>query len=184
MPRWTIKEPKRSIEWVVKDNTPHSDDIEMSGYGVSDTVKYGVDATGCFFHIHHPVFPTLRCRPNDTHASYQLDIDKELMPAITVNGKSIKERLVRVTIDGTLILESEADGLRITYRCFPSTEMRATYELVTLVNTSGSIAEIGFSTPSEVYADEKMGCMGVCVTEIFHNAHPVTLKSGDEYTIE
>ena len=182
MSRWNIKEPKKSIEWVVKDNSPHADDLEMAGFAVADTVKYGIGEDGYFFHIHHPVFPTLRCRPNDTHASYQLDIEKDFMPAILVNGVGIKERLVRVTIDGTLSFETEASGLRITYRCFPSTEMRAAYELVTVANTSDSAVDVSFTTPREVYVDEKMGCMGVCVTEVFHTAEPLTLEGGEEYT--
>ena len=62
MLRWSIKENKKAIEWNVKRGESHVEDLEMSGFGVSDVVKYGVDGDGTLFHFHHPVFPTLRCR--------------------------------------------------------------------------------------------------------------------------
>ncbi len=182
MSRWNIKESKRTIEWVITDNSPHTDDLEMAGFGVSDTVKYGICEDGYFFHIHHPVFPNLRCRPNDTHASYQLDIDKDLLPAILVNGCSINERLVRATIDGTLILETEAEGLKIIHHCFPSTRLRAAYEIVSVTNVSGQAVNLGFTTPKQVFVDEKVGCMGICITEVFHDAEPLMLGNKETYT--
>lgn len=182
MSRWNIKTPKQSIEWIVKNNAPHTDDLEMSGFGVSQIVKYGVDEERNFFHTHHPVFPSLRCRPNDTHASYQLDIEPQLLPSILFDGASITEKLCRVIIDGTLMFETEAEGLKIVRHCFPSEEQRAAYELVTVENISEKAVHLSFSTPQEVYADEKMGCMGVCVTEIFHDAEEIILESGKSYS--
>ena len=182
MSRWTLKTPKKSIEWVVKSNDPHTDDLEMSGFGVSQVVKYGIDAEKNFFHVHHPVFPSLRTRPNDTHASYQLDIDPETLPTLLLDGDPVSEKLNRVIIDGTLIFESESESLKIIRHCFPSVDLRAAYELVTVENLSDKPAHLSFTTPRYLYVDEIMGCMGVCVTEVFHDAEDITLECGEAYT--
>ena len=42
----------------------------------------------------------------------------------------------KVTIDGTLIFETKAEGLKIVRQCFPSTELRSVYEIVTVTNES------------------------------------------------
>lgn len=182
MSRWNIKIPKKSIEWIVRQNDSHAEDLEMSGFYVSHVVKYEVDENATFSHTHHPVFPTLRCRPNDTHASYQLDIDSNFMPSILLNNSNVIEKLIKVTIDGTLIFETKAEGLKIVRQCFPSTELRAVYEIVTVTNESEGDVDLSFTTPKEVFINEKMGCMGICITEVFHNAEPVTLGNGATYS--
>lgn len=181
MSRWTIKTPKKSIEWNLTPGDTHAEDLEMAGFYAADIVKYGVKEEG-FYLIHHPVFPTLRRRPNNTHASYQLDVTSEYMPAILVNGASVKEELRKVTIDGTLILNTEGDGLRITHHCFPSTELRAAYEMVTVTNISGKKITLSFTTPAEVFVNEELGCMGICVTEVFHDGEETELSDGESYT--
>lgn len=181
MSRWNIKKCKNSIEWMIKNDQPHTEDLEMSGFYISHTVKYGVGSDSSFFHIHHPAFPTLRCRPNNTHATYQLDIDPQLLPSIVLNGSSIRERLIKVTIDGTLILETETDGLKIIHHCFPSTRLRAAYEIVSVTNVSGQTVNLDFTTPQQVFVDEKVGCMGICITEIVHDAEPVMLDNNETY---
>ncbi|MBE6599270.1 MAG: hypothetical protein E7638_07510, partial [Ruminococcaceae bacterium] len=180
MSRWNIKTPKKSIEWTLKPGDIHSEDLEMAGFGVSDTVKYGVDENG-FFLIHHPVFPTLRKHNNNTHGSYQLDIEPQFMPSILAGGSPVREELKKVTIDGTLTLETEADGLAITHRCFPSTELRASYELVSVTNNGKKAVTLSFTTPEEVFVHEEMGAMGICITEVFHDAEKVTLEEGETY---
>lgn len=181
MSRWTIKNPKKSIVWTLKPGEIHSDDLEMAGFSVADVVRYGVSEQDGFFHIHHPVFPTLRRRPNNTHASYQLDVDEKNLPAILADGAPVREELRSVTIDGVLTFETEADGLKIVRRCFPSTTLRAAYELVSVCNVSGKSCALDFDTPNKVRVNEEMGCMGICVTEVFHDAEPVVLEDGETY---
>ncbi len=180
MSRWNIKTPKKAIEWTLKPGDLHSEDIEMAGFGVSDTVKYGVNEEG-FFLLHHPVFPSLRRLKNDTRGSYQLDVAPEFIPAILVDGTPIKEELRKVTINGALHLDTVAAGLEITHRCFPSTELRATYELVEVTNASGKSVTLTFTTPEEVYVEEEKGSMGIIVTEVFHDAEEMTLNDGETY---
>ena len=99
--RWSVLKNKKSIVWNVSENDIHTDDIEMAGYKVSTIVTYGMTENG-FTLMHHPAFPCLRKRPNDTHATYQLDFPEDMKPKIFVDGRSVTERLTRVVIDGTL----------------------------------------------------------------------------------
>lgn len=181
MSRWSLKNSKKSIEWNLLKNELHSEDIEMSGFYVADTVKYGVSEEG-FFLIHHPVFPTLRTRPNDTYASYQLDIPAESVPSIVKDGTVMAEALTKVIIDGTLKLFTSAEDIQITHHCFPSTKLRASYELVTITNVSNKTMQISFTTPQTVEVDQTLGCMGICIAEVFHNAIATTLNPGASYT--
>ena len=176
--RWNIIRDGNAIEWLVTDL--HTDDIEMAGFGCADIVKYGMTEEG-FVLLHHPVFPTLRTRPNNTHASYQLDINDAFMPRLVVNGERAAETLNRVEIDGTLRLECTAGDLAVTHVCYPSTEARAAYESVTVRNNGASAVKLTATTyGGEV--DQKMGPMGINITEVFTDFADNTLESGAEYT--
>ena len=176
--RWNITRDGNAIEWLVTDL--HTDDIEMAGFGCADVVKYGMTEEG-FVLLHHPVYPTLRTRPNNTHASYQLDIPDSFMPRLVVNGEKAAETLTRVEIDGTLILECTAGDLAVTHVCYPSTEYRVTYEAVTVKNTGASPVKLTATTyGGEV--DQKMGPMGINITEVFTDFADTVLESGAEYT--
>ena len=63
--RWNIAEDK---------NLPHSDYLEMSGLQVSLIVDYGVNEDGGLLLKRHVVWPQMRTIPNNTHASFQVDI--------------------------------------------------------------------------------------------------------------
>ncbi len=176
--RWNITRDGNAIEWLVTDL--HTDDIEMAGFGCADVVKYGMTGEG-FVLLHHPVYPTLRTRPNNTHASYQLDIPDSFMPRLVVNGEQAAETLTRVEIDGTLILECTAGDLAVTHVCYPSTEYRVTYEAVTVKNNGVSPVRLTATTyGGEV--DQKMGPMGINITEVFTDFADNTLEAGAEYT--
>ena len=100
--RWNIIRDGNAIEWLVNDL--HTDDIEMAGFGCAHVVTYGMTEEG-FVLEHHPVFPTLRTRPNNTHASYQMAIPADRLPVLLADGERITETLLRAELDGTLYLE-------------------------------------------------------------------------------
>jgi len=168
MSRWNIRIPKKSIEWILKPGDIHSEDLEMAGFYASDTVKYGVKEETGFYHIHHPVFPTLRRRPNDTHASFQLDI-----PALSVyvDGEEAPETVDKVTIGGGfLTIYTKSGNLSITRRFFPSAKKRASYEQITVDHPSG--CKVTVHHPALGKVDELMGPMGVCIAELSFEAEP------------
>ena len=68
MSRWTIHPIENAVVWRVRPGDLHTDDYEMAGYRCAFVVKYGMDENG-FVLTHHPIFPSLRLRPNNTHAT-------------------------------------------------------------------------------------------------------------------
>lgn len=169
MMRWRIHETENAVVWEVKPGERHTDDLEMAGYGCAFVVKYGMEEDS-FVLGHHPVFPTLRLRPNNTHATYQMDIPSEKWPRLISMkdpGTPVEEVLTRVKLNGTVELFSESkDGaLRIRRVCFPSVEYRAAYELWTVMNAGAEPVELAATTlGGEV--DQTMGPMGINICEI------------------
>ena len=175
--RWNIIKGKTAVEWIVKEGDLHTDDIEMAGFSCADVVTYGTNENG-FVLMHHPVFPTLRLRPNDTHASYHRFIDEKDMPMLCVNGVPVSEKLIRVQIDGVLTLETEAGDMAITRCCFPSTELRAVYELVTVENRGETDVALSLTCASHKI-EEKRGPMGINVLEVEVLAPKAILRPGE-----
>ncbi|WP_042162096.1 hypothetical protein [Paenibacillus gorillae] len=142
--RWTIG--KDEIVWEVAESgrLPHEDHLEMSGKQVSMIVRYGVDGEGKLVLSRTVVWPGLRTIPNNTHGSLMQDFGQEVMPFLQINGKqSVNERPLRFQFDGLLRMESEAeDGLLIVRTLFPSTDVKAALEKVTLTNTSSQPVKV------------------------------------------
>lgn len=178
--RWNIIQNGNATEWKLKNGEFHTDDIEMAGFGCADIVKYGMTEDG-FIISHHPVFPTLRTRPNNTHASYQITVDDRFMPRVVANGNIAVETLTRVEINGTLRLECTAGELSIAHVCYPSTDHRATYEAVTVKNNGTSDVNIT-ATAYGGEVDQVMGPMGVNITEVFTDFADTVLAPNAEYT--
>ena len=186
MPRWTIHPTEDAVVWTPAPGELHTDDYEMAGYRCAFVVKYGMDEQG-FVLTHHPIFPTLRLRPNDTHATYQMDVPAERWPRLVLlpDGEPVKETLVRAKLNGTIELETTAAGgaLRICRTCFPSTEYRAAYELLTVENAGDKPLALG-STVLDNEVDQTMGPMGINVCEIKTDlgSHLGTLDAGASFT--
>ena len=90
MSRWHIIRGGHAVAWDVIPGEQHTDDIEMAGFGCAHVVAYGMTEEG-FLLEHHPVFPTLRTRPNNTHASYQMAIPADRLPVLLADGERITE---------------------------------------------------------------------------------------------
>ena len=187
--RWHIHETENAVVWDVKPGECHTDDIEMAGYGCAFVVKYGMDESG-FVLGHHPVFPSLRLRPNNTHATYQMDIPAEKWPRLVVQdghaaSAPLEEVLTEVKLNGTLELTTESkDGaLRIRRIAFPSVEYRAAYELMTVTNAGAGPVELA-ATVLGGEVDQTMGPMGINVCEIKTDLgdHLGTLAPGASFT--
>ena len=186
MMRWRIHETENAVVWEVKPDERHTDDLEMAGYGCAFVVKYGMEEDG-FVLGHHPVFPTLRLRPNNTHATYQMEIPSEKWPRLISMkdpGTPVEEVLTQVTLNGTVELFSESkDGaLRIRRICFPSVEYRAAYELLTVTNAGAEPVELA-ATALDGEVDQTMGPMGINICEIRTDlgAHLGTLAPGASF---
>lgn len=137
--RWTIN-PDGSISWIVKENVPHSDHIEMSGLKVSTVLRYGVEADGTFSLSRSVVWPMLRTIPNNTHASLTRRFAWNIPEMITVNGQTLSgEQVEKISLDGLMTVQSNfnlsrSNKLELTRIIFPSVVNPAVCEKYVLRN--------------------------------------------------
>ena len=132
--RWQIDKGAHSISWQVEEGDEHRDHIEMAGKRVAAVLRYGVDADGSFELNKSMVWPMLRVFPNNTHGSLMRRFDWNPLNAVTANGRSLKEQVKKITLNGTLVVESEIPlrrnsslSMRRTY--FPSVDQPALLEM-------------------------------------------------------
>lgn len=123
--RWHLNQDG-GISWEVKSgDNAHSDHIEMSGLKVSTVVRYGVDDEGKFLLNRGLVWPMLRTIPNDTHASLMRKLGWNPLENVLINNAQIKEQVRRISLDGTMEVESDLSTRQsvvgLTRILFPST---------------------------------------------------------------
>jgi len=125
---WRIAE--KALIWDVKPGQIHSDNIEMSGLYCDIIVTYGVRADGGLLLSRQCYFPMLRTIPNNTHATFCFD-SKEIAPVLIKNGEPLIEYPRVISIDGTLMVESDTkEGVSVVRRLFPSVDRRFAVERV------------------------------------------------------
>ena len=179
MSRWNIKNEK-TIEWCPMAGDKHNDDIEMAGFRAVDVVTYGTDGEQLVLR-HHPIFPTLRTRPNDTHASFQRDVLPSELPELKVNGEVAAQRLVRAEIDGVLRLFTRAEGVSLERSFYPAERAPVVFERILVTNTGTSPVSLDVTRPS-ARIDKKRGPMGDCLMEYFSTFEGRVLGAGETYT--
>ncbi len=123
--RWHLNQDG-GISWEIKSgDNAHSDHIEMSGLKVSTVVRYGVDDEGKFLLNRGMVWPMLRTIPNDTHASLMRKLGWNPLENVLINNAQIKEQVRRVSLNGTMEVESDLSTrqgvIGLTRILFPST---------------------------------------------------------------
>lgn len=123
--RWHLNQDG-GISWEVKSgDNAHSDHIEMSGLKVSTVVRYGIDDEGKFLLNRGMVWPMLRTIPNDTHASLMRKLGWNPLENVLINNAQIKEQVRRISLDGTMEVESDLSTRQgvvgLTRILFPST---------------------------------------------------------------
>lgn len=123
--RWHLNQ-NGGITWQIKSgDKAHSDHIEMSGLKVSTVVRYGVDDDGRFLLNRGMVWPMLRTIPNDTHASLMRKLGWNPLENVLINNAQIKEQVRRISLDGTMEVESDLSTRQgvvgLTRILFPST---------------------------------------------------------------
>lgn len=138
--RWKIN-PDGSISWLTDKQIPHSDHVEMSGKRVSTVVRYEVNGKGAFSFNRGMVWPLLRTRPNDTHASLMRRLAWNATAGITANGRCMEnEKTKEVRLNGMMTVKSSfpvyrGDSLELVRELFPSVTLPAFLEKYTLKNT-------------------------------------------------
>ena len=97
--RWVINR-EGGITWQVDGRIPHKDHIEMSGLKVSTVLRYGVDETGAFVLNRNVIWPMLRTKPNNTHASLMRQFAWDAMEMVEVDGRSLSGEKVKQIFGG------------------------------------------------------------------------------------
>lgn len=112
--RWQI-DPNGGIVWRPGNDTPHKDHLEMTGEQISTVLRWSVDEQGAFHAERSLVFPLLRVRPNDTHASLMCRMATNIPSLLAVNTSAVGfnasalqyERVEKVVLDGTVRVFSQ-----------------------------------------------------------------------------
>ncbi|MDD2431612.1 MAG: hypothetical protein PHC96_07985 [Firmicutes bacterium] len=178
--RWTFND-SGGINWNIKNDErlPHTDFLEMSGRLVSLVVKYGVDINGDLVLAQNVVWPNLRLRPNDTHASLIKEYKKELLPSFTVDGVLVLEKPYRIEFDGILAIKSILKpSLELTRTIFPSTNHPTAIHRFTLTNTSLIPVRVGIGFSDATSCSR--GVYGIYQLQISHTGESVVLLNPKE----
>lgn len=145
---WTVDSASTSVTWETGKTGAHDDHIEMSGKRVSTVLRYGVKDDGTFHISKSMIWPMLRTIPNNTHASLMRRFDWNAIQDMKIDGRSVSERVLSVTIDGTLTASSLLNNGQValvrTY--FPSTENPSLIETYRFTNISDK--PVGIELPS------------------------------------
>lgn len=137
--RWDIDPASNAI--LLRDLSPHSDHIEMSGEQMSAVLRWDIDGSGAFRCERSLVFPMLRTIPNDTHASLRHRTALDVVSLLSVNGRSLEGECVQaVTLDGYMRVSSRffhaGGSVSVERTLFPSTDLPLLGEIYTLANLS------------------------------------------------
>ncbi len=184
--RWNIEGD--SIVWYVDDQKEHIDDIEMTGLGAAIVYQYGIKDGGAAFFNHHCVWPNLRLKPNDTHASLQYDVTQEFMPKIIVDGSETDLYPQQFRING--IVESISyDGnksIEVTKTVFPAVKEKNLYEIDKIKNISDKSVSVEISADAQKSVGYMMGTKGTYMTVVIcDKPDKIILAPGEqfEYTV-
>ncbi len=186
--RWTI-DTDGGITWSIKQNDPHSDNIEMSGKKVSVIVTYNVDENGRFSDRKLVVFPTFRTVPANTRSHISSNFTNDDSPRILLNHAAPqKEVTLRVhhkgimTASGAMGANGEIEWNRAI---FPSTDRPLVIEEYHFVNHSSHDATIEMQGgDQEIHTDAAKGLDGASYIMSSRLLDPgeKTLKPGDGFT--
>lgn len=187
---WNIDKEGNSITWQVKKGDVHHDHIEMSGKRVATVFRYGVNEEGAFELNKSMVWPMLRTIPNYTHASLMRRFDWNPLEAMTVNGRSMREEVKSITLNGTLEVKSDIrlgkdNSLTLKRTYFPSIDKPSLVEIYEFTNTGNKNVNLEMAkVNSQSTTDPKKGVYGA-YTIAFQTSgcgEAVTLKPGKTFT--
>lgn len=137
---WNVNNDSPSITWKVGKDQVHQDHIEMAGKQVATVLRYGVNEQGRFTLNKSMIWPMLRTVPNNTHGSLMRRFDFDPLDGVTINGRSLNEKVKDITLNGTLEVVSEIylgknNSLSLKRIYFPSTDQPALIERYEFTNT-------------------------------------------------
>lgn len=182
--RWHLNQDG-GISWKVKSgDNAHSDHIEMSGLKVSTVARYGVDDEGKFLLNRGMVWPMLRTIPNDTHASLMRKLGWNPLENVLINNAQIKEQVRRISLDGTMEVESDLSTRQgvvgLTRILFPSTTQSMFCEKYVLENKGNKAVTVEINQVKNVMttAAEKGVNGSYRIIQVLNGAAYTSLQPG------
>lgn len=182
--RWHLNQDG-GISWEVKSgDNAHSDHIEMSGLKVSTVVRYSVDDEGNFLLNRGMVWPMLRTIPNDTHASLMRKLGWNPLENVLINNAQIKEQVRRISLDGTMEVESDLSTRQgvvgLTRILFPSTTQPMFCEKYVLENKGNKAVTVEINQVKNVMttAAEKGVNGSYRIIQVLNGAAYTSLQPG------
>ena len=164
--------------------SPFADELETSGQSVDFFVTYGMEEGGRLFLSRCLVFPRLRTIPNDTHASFQVEIPAGKIPSLCLDGAPIQETACIFEIEGMLKAISWANEKKLCIErlFYPAATALCGIEKVTLVNEGNQAVEFSLDAPSDALVCRGRGTKGVYLAELTHTAENTCIEQGESYT--
>lgn len=186
---WKVDDGGNSITWQVKKGDVHHDHVEMSGKRMSVVLRYGVNEEGAFELNKGMIWPMLRTVPNNTHASLMRRIAWNPLDAVTVNGRSIKEQVRTITLNGTLEVNSDItlgkdNSLSLKRIYFPSVDQPSLCEIYAFTNTGKKEVNLEVASADNLMTTHKDkgvdGAYRICLNTF--GAETVLLAPGKTFT--
>lgn len=188
--RWKTTD-NGSIIWLLNDQIPHYDHIEMSGKQMSAVLRYGVNEQNQFVLNKSMVWPMLRTIPNDTHASLMRRFNVSLPDLIMVNGLSLTdEKVNQISLKGMMVVESDyrigrKGKLSLIRQIAPSVDKPALTELYTFINSGENTLVVEVPDfESVIETDPEKGVKGsYCAEYVINEPGNYTIQPGDSLTL-
>lgn len=180
--RWAIN-GIASIRWPVRPGEIHADHLEMSGKRISAVLQYGVGAGGALQLRRTMVWPMLRTRPNDTHASLIRTFAIDPVTMLSIDQRPVDEEVVsEFQLDGMLTIHSTINKtFDLVRTLFPSVDKPAFCERYILTNHSPGDAVVEVPEIREVVrtreADGVEGVYRLTAATQYHGTR--VLPAGD-----
>lgn len=164
--RWKIN-ADGGITWRVQQGTSHHDHIEMAGRQMAVVLRYGVNEKGGFELNKSMIWPMLRTKPNDTHASLMRRFDWNPLDAVSINGRSLEgEQVDSITLNGMMTVVSRIpfspnESVKLERTFLPSAELPALVEIYQFTNLGKKSVNIEIPAANTiVQTDPKLGVDG------------------------
>ena len=184
---WKIDSVGNSITWHIKKGEVHHDHIEMAGKQVAAVFRYGVNKDGSFELNKSMIWPMLRILPNNTHGSLMRRYDWNPLDASTVNGRSIREQVKTITLNGTMEVVSEINlgkdnSLSLKRIYFPSVDLPSLIEIYEFTNTGEKNVTLELAREhNQINTNKETGVDGSYQIHMNALGDNITLSPGQTY---
>ena len=184
---WKIDSVGNSITWHIKKGEVHHDHIEMAGKQVAAVLRYGVNKDGSFELNKSMIWPMLRILPNNTHGSLMRRYDWNPLDASTVNGRSIREQVKTITLNGTMEVVSEINlgkdnSLSLKRIYFPSVDLPSLIEIYEFTNTGEKNVTLELAREhNQINTNKETGVDGSYQIHMNALGDNITLSPGQTY---